>query len=217
MTSLSALLLLAVIVTDLYVVSTGRLGSLIRATALQGVLLALLPSVIYSDSTAEQWFHIGLTSVGTLVLKAGVIPWLLSRAMREANVRREAEPFVSLHASVVLGALLVALGFWMGKMLPLPEPVGSPLLVPASLSTILMGFLVLVSRKMAIAQVVGYLVLENGVFIFGLTLARALPFVVELGVLLDLLVGVFVMGIAIHHISREFDHIDTDALVSLRG
>ncbi|TMQ63029.1 MAG: hypothetical protein E6K78_11010 [Candidatus Eisenbacteria bacterium] len=64
---------------------------------------------------------------------------------------------------------------------------------------------------------VGYLLLENGVFIFGQTLTRENPFVVELGMLLDLLVGVFVMGIAIHHISRAFDHIDTEQMTSLRG
>jgi hydrogenase-4 component E len=75
---------------------------------------------------------------------------------------------------------------------------------------------VLVTRRKAVTQVVGYLMLENGVFLFGQTLARDLPFAVELGILLDLLVGVFVMGIAIHHISREFDHIDTERLDSLQ-
>ena len=80
----------------------------------------------------------------------------------------------------------------------------------------LLGFLILVTRRKAVTQVVGYLMLDNGIFIFGQTLAEAVPMVVELGILLDLLVAVFVMGIAIHHISREFDHIDTRALASLR-
>jgi hydrogenase-4 component E len=73
-----------------------------------------------------------------------------------------------------------------------------------------------VSRKKAVTQVVGYLMLENGIFIFGQTLVRQIPFAVELGILLDLLVGVFVMGIAIHHISRAFDHIDTELLSALK-
>ena len=84
------------------------------------------------------------------------------------------------------------------------------------MTTALLGFLMLVARKYAVTQVVGYLMLDNGVFIFGQSLAGALPVVVEVGILLDLLVAVFVMGIAIHHISREFDHIDTRALASLR-
>ena len=80
----------------------------------------------------------------------------------------------------------------------------------------MLGFLVLVSRRQAVTQVVGYLMLENGVFIFGQTLVEEIPFAVELGILLDLLVGVFVMGIAIYHISREFEHIDTELLSSLK-
>jgi hydrogenase-4 component E len=81
---------------------------------------------------------------------------------------------------------------------------------------VLLGLLIVVARRQAITQVVGYLVLENGVFVFGLGLAAQQPFVVELSVLLDLLVGVFVMGIAINHISETFDHMDTTALASLR-
>jgi hydrogenase-4 component E len=90
------------------------------------------------------------------------------------------------------------------------------LLLPAAFSTLFIGFLILVSRNKAITQVVGYLILENGVFLCGLGLMRDLPFVVDLAILLDVLVGVFVMGIAIHHIAREFDDIDVGALESLK-
>jgi hydrogenase-4 component E len=131
-------------------------------------------------------------------------------------VVHEAEPVVSLHLSVILAAALVGVAFWIGGALVLPWPAPSRLVVPIALATTLLGFLVIVTRRKAVTQVVGYLMLENGVFVFGQALARELPFVVELGILLDVLVGVFVMGIAIHHISREFDHIDVDALSTLR-
>jgi hydrogenase-4 component E len=88
--------------------------------------------------------------------------------------------------------------------------------VPASLATVLTGFLLLVTRRKAITQVVGYLVLENGIFIMGLTLVEAMPLLVEVGVLLDLLVGVFVMGIILNHIHREFSSLDTARLSSLK-
>jgi hydrogenase-4 component E len=77
------------------------------------------------------------------------------------------------------------------------------------------GFVLLVTRRKAITQVLGYLTLENGVYAFGAAVALDMPVMVELGILLDVFVGVFVMGIAIFHISREFDHIDTDRLVNL--
>ena len=103
-----------------------------------------------------------------------------------------------------------AVAILFASYLPLaPEHVGS-LLVPASLATVLTGFIMLTTRRKAITQVVGYLVLENGIFIIGLLLHEAMPFLVEVGVLLDLLVGIFVMGIVINHISREFQSLDVD-------
>ena len=90
------------------------------------------------------------------------------------------------------------------------------LLVPASLSTVWTGFLMLTTRQKAIMQVLGYLLLENGIFLFGLLLLEAMPFLVEVGVLLDLFTGVFVMGIIIHHISREFSSISTEHLTELK-
>ena len=90
------------------------------------------------------------------------------------------------------------------------------LLIPAALATVLIGLLVLVSRTLALTQVVGYIVVENGIFLFGLTLVREMPLLVELGILLDVFVGVFVMGIVVYHISRTFDHIDTQELTQLK-
>ncbi|MHB1562035.1 MAG: NADH-quinone oxidoreductase subunit K, partial [Isosphaeraceae bacterium] len=90
------------------------------------------------------------------------------------------------------------------------------LLVPASLATVWTGFLMLTTRKKAIMQVLGYLVLENGIFLFGLLLLEAMPLLVEAGILLDLFTGVFVMGIIVHHISREFASTSTEHLSELR-
>jgi hydrogenase-4 component E len=81
---------------------------------------------------------------------------------------------------------------------------------------VLIGLLVLVSRLKAITQVVGYLVLENGIFLFGLLLLEQMPVLVELGILLDLFVAVFIMGIVVHHIRREFDHMDTHLLDAVK-
>jgi len=92
----------------------------------------------------------------------------------------------------------------------------SALLVPVALSSILIGLFLIVSRKKAVNQVLGFLVLENGIFTFGVGLVRELSLLVELGVLLDVFVAVFVMGIMIFHISREFDHLDTDQLSTLK-
>jgi len=138
------------------------------------------------------------------------------RAMREAAIRREIEPLIGFIPTILLGALGTGLALLFARTLPLaPQHVGS-LLVPASLSTVLSGFLLLITRRKAITQVVGYLILENGIFIMGLTLLDAIPFLVEIGVLLDLFVGIFVMGIIINHINREFSSLDTGRLSALK-
>ena len=204
------------VILDLYIVASSRLSSCVQAMALQGVALALLPIALWGHSFGGQIIHVALLSVGALVVKALLIPFLLFRAIREANVRREAEPFISLHVSVLIAAVLVGISFWLASMLVLPRPAPTTLLVPIAFATLLVGFLILVVRRKAVTQVVGYLMLENGIFIFGQTLVEEIPFAVELGILLDVLVGVFVMGIAIHHISREFDHIDTELLSALK-
>ncbi|HEY3237507.1 MAG TPA: hypothetical protein VGJ84_22500 [Polyangiaceae bacterium] len=216
MTGFTDLLLLTVVALDLYVVASSRLASCVRACAAQGVALAMLPAALSWSGGAVQLGHLVLLSGGTLVVKAFVIPLLLSRTIRVANVRREVEPFVSLHLSVLLATVLIGVSFWLASALTLPRPMPSSLIVPIAFATVFNGFLVLVSRKKAITQVVGYLLIENGIFIFGQGLVQQTPFVVELGILLDLLVGVFVMGIAIHQISREFNHIDTEQLSTLK-
>ena len=213
MSQLGDFLLILVVLLGLQTVATSRITAAVRAVALQGAALSFLPFAL--GHTLGVWGMITSCAV-VLLLKGVVIPLLLFRAIREARVVHESEPFVSLHWSVLLGAALVGAGFWLGGRLVLPWPAPNRLVVPIALATLLLGFLVIIVRRKAITQVVGYLMLENGVFIFGQALARELPFVVELGILLDVLVGVFVMGIAIQHISREFDHVDVDALSTLR-
>ena len=155
-------------------------------------------------------------SIGALVVKGIVIPRLLLWAMREASIQREVEPIVGFIPSLVLGAVGAALAFAFSSAMPLPIPEKHPLLVPTALSTVWTGLLLIVSRRKAITQVVGFLVLENGIFVFGLLLSDAMPLVVEAGVLLDLFAAVFVMGIVMYHINREFSSLDTEQLSALK-
>ena len=90
------------------------------------------------------------------------------------------------------------------------------MLVPVAFSTLIIGLMVLTTRNKALTQVVGYLVLENGIFVFGLSQAERSPLLVEMGVLLDIFVGVFIMGIVVFHINREFDSLDSAQLTELK-
>jgi hydrogenase-4 component E len=148
-------------------------------------------------------------------VKALVIPYFLTRAIREAAVRREIEPLIGFTPSMLLGAAAVALAFSIAPRLQLPG-VRSDMLVPVALATVVIGLIVLTTRSKAVTQVVGYLILENGIYVFGLSQVERVPFLVELGVLLDIFVGVFVMGIVVFHINREFDSLDSARLTELR-
>lgn len=211
MQNLTELVLLLVVLTNFAVLGTTRLSTCIRTLAAQGVLLGVLALAL----AAQPSFHALALGVGTIAVKGIVLPWLLQRAIREAAIRREVEPIVGFTASLLLGAIAVALGFAIAERLPL-EQVQQALLVPVSLATLLVGFIVMTTRRKAITQVVGYLILENGIFIMGLGLLDAMPFLVEVGVLLDLVVAIFVMAIIINHVSREFASTDAAELTSLK-
>lgn len=201
------------VLANLIVLASSRLSACIRAIAAQGIALGLLPLVAYdTDLTARVVF----LAAGSMLLKGAVFPMLLTRAARDAEVRREVEPFVGYTMSIAFGSLALAISLWIGSRLPLPHATFSPLVVPVALFTLFVGLFTIISRKKALSQVLGYVVLENGIYAFGVAAALEEPLLVELGVLLDVFVAIFVMGIAIFHISREFDHIDTDRMTTLR-
>jgi hydrogenase-4 component E len=205
-----ALVLLLVMLTDFAVLGTTRLSTCIRALALQGLLLGVLPPLLATVLSA----HVVVLALGTVAVKAFALPWFLRWAIREASVRREVEPLIGFIASLLLGAVAVGLAFAVAARLPLPE-LRTELLVPVSLATVIIAFIVLITRRKAVTQVVGYLMLENGIYLFGLTQTESVPFLLELGVLLDIFVGVFIMGIVVFHINREFDSLDSARLTEL--
>ena len=157
-----------------------------------------------------------LLSAGAFAIKAVLIPWLMFRAIREAAIRREVEPIVGYVPSMLLGGAGVVLSFAFSRGLPMPTPEMHPFLVPTALATVWTGLLLVVSRRKAVTQVIGFLVLENGVFLFGLLLSEFMPTMVEAGVLLDLFAAVFVMGIVMFDINREFSSLDTEKLSALK-
>lgn len=208
--SVTALLLLLIVLTDFIVITTSRLSACIRAIAVQGALLGLLP--FFSELPLS--LHTVILGGGTIAVKAGVLPFFLRRAIREAAVRREVEPMIGYMASILLGGAALGVSFAVASRLPTPSENG--LLVPVALVTLILGLMVLITRVKAVSQVIGYLMLENGVYLFGLTQAQRVPFLVEIGVLLDVFVGVFIMGIVVFHINREFDSISAANLTELR-
>ena len=205
--------LVLVMLGHLVLLGSSRLRVCIRAVGVEGLLLGLLPLLLGGEHAGVRAAALAVGSIG---LRGLVYPWLLLRAQRTANVRREVEPFVGFSLSLGAGLALLAAAIWLGARLPIPAAAGTPLLVPMGLATMGVGAFLIVTRRKALTQVVGYLVLENGIFLLGLTLLDVVPLLVELGVALDAFVAVLVLSIATHRISQTFDHIDVDQLILLR-
>ena len=197
---------------NLLALGSSRLPRLIRAMSAQGVILGVLPLIMQHDL---DW-QIILLAVATVAGKGVLIPTLLRKAMRTVYISRELEPLIGFVPSILLGAVGAIFALAVTEALPLLPGDAQSLLVPAALATMFSGVILLVGRSKAISQVCGYLILENGIYLFGLLLVASMPLTVEAGVLLDLTAGVFIIGIVIDRIQRAFDSLDTRKLTALR-
>ena len=206
--------LVLLILTNLHLLGSSRISACIRSVAVQAVLLGIISLLVQRGDIG---LRLLLLAAVSMVIKAGILPWLLRRAVREVGAQTEVEPIIGFTTSLLLGLGLLGAALHVAGRLPLPGNDGTSFPVAVALFTIMVGLLLIVSRRKAVTQTLGYLAMENGIYAFGLAFAVEEPLLVEMGVLLDVFVAVFVMGIAIHHISREFDHIDTDRLSALKG
>ncbi len=214
MTMLASIALVLLVLSNIRLLGGSRLGTLIQTVAIQGVILAFLP--LFAHPGGGLNYELLAMAAATGLIKGLVLPRMLTRAVRDVQVRREVEPIVGYSTSLLVGLAALAVSAYLGWKLSPAEPAVSPLLVPVAIFTVLVGLFLIMTRRKALTQVVGYLVFENGIYTFGVSLAYRQPLLVELSVLLDVFVGVFVMGIIVFHIQREFDHIDADKLSLLR-
>jgi hydrogenase-4 component E len=203
-----------VLLTNLTMLGLSELGACVRLVAVQGILLGLFTLIVRADEITVRLLVLAVLSIA---IKGYVFPFLLFRGIREAGIRREVEPFVGYVSSIVIGLVMLAASMWIAARIPLPAVSMSFFPVSVALTTIFTGLFLVISRRKALTQVIGYLVFEGGIYMFGVTAVGEIPLLVEFGVLLDVFVAVFVMGIAVNHINREFDHIDADQLSSLKG
>ncbi|MDD2773949.1 MAG: hypothetical protein PHP45_09690 [Elusimicrobiales bacterium] len=190
------LLAVIVILCDVALCAASRLRAMIRAAAVQGAALGLLAFI-----KPVTW-EIVLLSAATIAIKAVLFPWLLNIA-REKSKADEPAPYVGYNFSFAICAAMFGVSVWLSHRLDVATT-----LMAGAFFTVLAGFFVIVSRKSAFSQAIGYLVLEGGVYAFGMAMPNEAPALVELGLLLDVFMAVFIMGIMVYHISREFEHAD---------
>lgn len=206
MNTLTVLLLLL----GIHLAVTERIRPAIRSLAIQGALLSLLP---LSDSAGETW-RAATLCLATFSVKSVAIPVILSRAVSKLGIGQESEALISTKAIVLLTGSLALAAFLICSRFGL---AGQELLgAAAGLTLIFSGLLTMTTRVKAVSQVIGFVVLENGIFLFGAASGSAFSLPIELGIFLDLFVAVFLMGILMFKIQRAFTHMDVRKIHTLK-
>ncbi|HEY3513465.1 MULTISPECIES: hypothetical protein [Kribbella] len=186
--------------------------AIVRLLVLQGVLLGALAGTL---AVRLDSLELAVVAVGVLVLKAVVVPGILRRVLRDSGEARETEPLVNVTASIVAAALLTLLAYAASRPIVRLSPTAETHAVPVGLAMVLIGFFVLVTRRRALSQIVGFLVLDNGIATTAFLITGGVPGVVELAVSLDVLLVVLVLQVLTARLRAAFGGTDIDELQEL--
>jgi hydrogenase-4 component E len=200
-------------ITLLMMASAKRISSCIFLLGAQaGVLTAQILALAFVHRSAEAY----IVAAMVFVIKVLAIPLALFRIVEKLNAPRDVSSSTTSAQSVFMVAGLILLSFYAVR--PYAQTLGVEKgMLAASVALILTGAFLMVSRKKALMQVVGLLVLENGIFLAALTTTFGMPLIIEIGIFFDLLMGVFLMGLFVFRIRDTFDHLDVSKLRKLRG
>ncbi len=212
--------LMAALVLVLQIAAVGQrwIISSIRIFAVQSFLLAAIAAIIAYFNQAS---HIYIAAFLTLVLKAGLLPWLLERLVKRIEIRREIEPLINVPLSIFIAGGLTLVGYVVAESFYHPEATSARAALghntlAVAIALFLIGFFTVLNRRKALSQVLGLLSLENGLFLAAISLTYGVPLIVELGILFDALVAVMILGILVFRIRETFDSMDVSKLRKLR-
>lgn len=193
--------------------SQRRVLSLINLFAWQGVVLTI-STLVVAMSTQQQ--HLYYSAALTLVLKVIILPWILHRLIRKLNVKWDVETLINIPTTMLVGIALVIFAFNLA--LPITQLAGTITrgTLGIAIAIVLLSFLMMLTRRKAIPQVIGFLAMENGLFFAATSATYGMPLVVELGIALDVLVGMIILGIFFFQIREAFDSLDLKHMEKLK-
>ncbi len=216
MIQLSDALLSLVLLSVMLSLSSNRLMQLVKIMALQGIVVSLIP--LFLDHHEGMAIGSILFLQVMILIKGFLIPGFIYVAVKKVKIQREVEPIIGYHASLFAGLFFILVSAFIADRLHVSLPGEHVLLMITAITTLASGLFLLMARRKAITQVIGYLMMENGIYLIGTALAKQThtQYVVEFGVLLDLLVAIMIMGIVLHNINNAFDDVDTALLGQLK-
>ncbi len=200
-------------ITMLFVSATGRIEGYIKFFSIQGILLTVLVIMGFGDFSLINFIF--LVSE-TLIVKSIVIPIFLIRIVRKNGILREVEANVPNFYSLIVASVLFALGFFISYWALNFGKSVNPVFFGISFSTIFTGLFIIISRKNIVTHILGYMMMENGIFLLSLSVAKEMPVVIDLGVLLDIFIGIYLLGLFVNKIHAAFDGAQIDSLNRLK-
>jgi len=207
-----------VLLTSFVLMANKRTTSYIRTFRFQSLLIAMIIGRMALERIGGEGFiELAIILVLILGLKVWYIPNLLLKTHGQVTQVVEKDFYFNIPSLVIVSTALVAFLFLTLRNLGGTAVGIQTTLLVNSLSVILIGFLFIISRKKAIGQIVGFLSLENGLFLTGILTTKGMPVVVELGIFADLLTAVLIMGVMVFRMNELFDSVSTDKLNRLRG
>ena len=193
--------------------SQRRIVNLVNLLALQGALLCAA-TLLVAWRTGQG--HLYLSAVLTFALKVVGLPLLLHRLIRRLNVYWDAEPVINTSGTMLIGLLVVVFSFGLAQPITALASTATRSTLGIAIAVILLSFLTMITRRKAMSQVVAFLSMENGLFFGAMSATYGMPMVVELGVALDVLVAMLVLGVFFFQIREQFDSLDLHHLESLK-
>ena len=190
-----------------------RIVTLVNLLATQGAILCLA-TVLLAWRTGEN--HLYLSAALTLALKVILLPWLLHRLIRRLDVYWDTETMINAPSTMLIGLLVVIFAFGLAQPISALASTATRSTIGIAIAVILLSFLTMITRRKAMSQVVGFLSMENGLFFGAMSTTYGMPMVVELGVALDVLVAMLVLGVFFFQIREQFDSLDLHHLESLK-
>ena len=194
-------------------ISQRRILSLIHLYTLHGATLVASAAVVaYVTDDSQLYFSAALT----FSLKVVLIPWILHRLILRLNVRWDIETLINVPATMLIGILLVIIAFNLAVPVAQYSSSIARGTLGIALACILLSFMMMITRSKAVPQVIGFLSMENGLFFAATAATNGMPMIVELGIALDILVGILILGVFMFQIREQFDNLDIHNLESLK-
>ena len=201
------------LLTSFAMLSQRRILSLVNLFALQGAILSVSTAIVAHTTGAS---HLYASAALSLLLKVILLPWILHHLIARLNVRWDTETQLNIPTTMLVGILVVVFAFALAQPIAQLSSAVTRSTIGIALAVVLLSFLMMITRRKAISQIVGFLAMENGLFFAATGATYGMPMVVELGVALDVLIGMVILGVFFFQIREQFDSLDLQHLEQLK-